>query len=584
VSSHDEDRTDNGNPPPPSAMAPTAARAPSDDDGFDLLTSPMRRLRFGRASVLLGSIGFAIALLLSLWVSTMHVRHSLLVQCETQWVPAERLAVRTQIMAARAGPITDTRVRAAVEQDGARTELPDLESVGNAGAAAVSFVVPATLHVGPAELVLDVEADGVDPMHERIAITVVESRAPIQATSIVAGSTLQYGDDTEPQPSNLRIVVRPAKRLLAGFDNELFVRVTEPNGNPRARAIEVALLDGELMGARGDAERPPVLFAGSTDELGLVRLVGPLDSEVVRIEVRVLADPPTAEPLARRRMRMVSFAGGVDVGAEPEVVAPGAVIEVKAWSLSTKTSIHTDVHGPDGAFVDVLHPPVVGREPPREWTAPAGAAGLVQFEAHQHVTSPGESTAFARVLVTDLDPGNAGSLVPLLQAYRQRLDRPRVELDYDPTLERAWLDRVPTLADTSAEIELARRFLLGTLPAAIWGPPVALVTRERLEGELAVVQHRWKMFMRVFLLGGGGLFLVLLTWFMVRSHRVAAQVTFGELSRMYGHDPEAQAEAERLVADATRAGLVRGLGVIAIMVGALALTVFILESLVWVYG
>jgi hypothetical protein len=76
---------------------------------------------------------------------------------------------------------------------------------------------------------------------------------------------------------------------------------------------------------------------------------------------------------------------------------------------------------------------------------------------------------------------------------------------------------------------------------------------------------------------------VLLTFFMVRSHRVAAQVTFGELSRMYGNDPEARAEAERLVADATRAGLLRGLGVIAIMVGALALTVFILESLVWVY-
>jgi hypothetical protein len=555
----------------------------ADDDGFDLLTSPMRRLRFGRASVLLGPIGFALALLLSLWVSTMHVRHSLLVQCETEWVPGERLAVRTQIMATRAGPIADTRVHTAVEQDGVRTELPDLESVGKGGAAAMSFVVPATLHTGAAELVLDVEASGVDPMHERVAIAIVESRAPIEATAMVAGSTLQYGDDTEPQPSNLRIVVRPAKRLLAGFDNELFVRVTEPNGNTRARSIEVALLDGELMGARGDGERPPVLFAGSTDDLGLVRLVGPLDSEVVRVEVRVLADPPTAEPLARRRLRMVSFAGGVDVTAEPELAAPDAAIEVKAWSLSAKTSIYTDVHGPDGAFIDVLHPPVVGREPPREWIAPASAAGLVQFEAHQHVTSPGESTAFARVLVTELDPRSAASLTPLLKAYRERLTRPRVELDYDATLERAWLDRVPVLADTPAEIELARRFLLGTLPASIWGPPVALVTRERLEGELAVVQRGWKMFMRVFLLGGGGLFLVLLTFFMVRSHRVAAQVTFGELSRMYGNDPEARAEAERLVADATRAGLLRGLGVIAIMVGALALTVFILESLVWVY-
>ena len=60
-------------------------------------------------------------------------------------------------------------------------------------------------------------------------------------------------------------------------------------------------------------------------------------------------------------------------------------------------------------------------------------------------------------------------------------------------------------------------------------------------------------------------------------------MTFGELARMYGQDPQMRAEAERLVAQATRAGLLRGLGVIAVMVGALALTVFILESLLWVY-
>jgi hypothetical protein len=553
------------------------------DDGFDLLTSPLRRLRFGRISVALGPIGFALALVLSLWVSTMHVKHSLLVQCETQWVAGERLAVRTQIMAARPGPIADTRVRIAVVQDGVRMELSELDGSGTTGGAAGAVVVPPELHVGAAELVLDVDAAGVDPMHERIPIAVVEQRAAIDATAIVAGSTLQYGDDTDEQPSGMRIVVRPAKRLLAGFDNELFVRVTDPEGSSRARAIEVALLDGELMGARGGAETPPILFAGSTDELGLASLVGPLDSEVIRLEVRVLGDAAGAAPLAKRRMRMVSYAGGVDVVAEPDVVAPGAAIEIKAWSLSSKTVIHTDVHGPDGAFMDVLHPPVVGREAPRSWTAPQTARGLVQFEAHQHITSPGESTAFARVLVTDVDARGPESLAPLVAAYRDGVDSPRVERGYDAALERAWIDRVPKLADTPAEIDLARRFLLGTLPAEIWGPPVALTTRERLDGELAVVQGRWKMFMRVFLLGGGGLFLVLLTWFMVRSHRVAAQLTFGELARTYGHDPEVRAEAERLVAEATRAGLLRGLGVIAIMVGTLALTVFILESLVWVY-
>jgi hypothetical protein len=560
-----------------------AVRPGVDDEGFDLLTSPMRRLRFGRMSVALGPIGFALALVLSLWVSTLHVRHSLLVQCETQWVPGERLAIRTQIMAARSGPITDTRVRAAVVQDGVRTELPELDGSGDAGVAASALTVPTSLHAGSAELVIDVEAAGVDAMHETIDLTIVESRPAIEPTPIVAGSTLQYGDDTEAQPSSLRIVLRPAKRLLAGFDNELFVRVTEPDGSARARPVEVLLLEGELMGKKGGPEKPTALWSGTTDELGLARLVGPLDSEVVRLEVRVLGDSTTAAPIATRRLRMVSYAGGVDAIAEPDVVAPGATLEVKAWSLSAKASIHTDVHGPDGAFVDVLHPPVVGREPPRVWTAPASAVGLVQLEAHQHVTSPGESTAFVRVLVTESDPGSAASLVPLLQAHRDDLDLPRIERDWDVELERRWLDRVAKQADTPAEIEVARRFLLGTLPATVYGPPVALATRERLEQELAVVQSRWKTGMRVFLLGGGGLFLATLTWLMIRSHRVAAQVTFGELARMYGDDPAMRAEAERLVAQATRAGLLRGAGVIAVMVGALALTVFILESLLWVY-
>jgi len=559
------------------------ARGP-DEDGFDLLTSPLRRLRFGRISVILGPIGFALALVMSLWVSTMHVRHSLLVQCETQWVPGERLAIRTQILATRTGPIADTRVQAVVEQDGVTHALPDLLAGGDTGVAALGFTVPAALHPGPARLVLDVDAKGVDSMHEIVDLEIVGARAPIAATPIVAGSTLQYGDDSDAQPSGVRIVLRPAKRLLAGFDNELFVRVTEPDGTPRSAPVEVALLDGEIMGRRGDAEAPPVLFAGTTDRLGLARIVGPLDSEVVRFEVRVLAVPPATGVVARRKLRMVSYAGGVDVAVEPEVVAPDRPVEVKAWSLSAKTSIHLDVHGPDGAFVDVMHPPVVGREPPRPWSAPTSALGLVQFEAHQHVTSPGESTAFIRMLVTDLDPGKPGTLEPLLRAQRDAIDLPRIEQGYDATLERAWLDRIAALARTPAEVEMGRRFLLGTLPPAIWGPPVALATRPRLEQELAVVQGRWKIGMRVFLLGGGGLFLLALTWTMMVSHRRAAQETFGELARIYGDDAEARAEAERLVADATRAGLLRGLGVIAVMAGALALTVFILESLVWVYG
>ncbi|MBC8072351.1 MAG: hypothetical protein IAG13_28775 [Deltaproteobacteria bacterium] len=560
------------------AQAPVGG---GDDEGFDLITSPLRRVRFGRAFVLAGPLGLAIALVLSLWVSTMHVRHSLLVQAETTWRAGDRLALRVQIVAERGGPIADTVITPTLEQGGARHPLPPLAITARGTAGEGSFEVPSTFVPGAAVLELDVRADGVDPIHERIDAQVVRVRAPILPTPVVSGSTLQYADDSDAQLEQWPIVLRASGRLLAGFDNELFVRVTDAHGKPFVGAVEVRLLDGELMGLVGAAKQPPALFIGSTDTLGLVRLFGPLGSDVIRIEVR--ARPPGAAEQVRR-LRLVSFAGGVDIEVSPDIVRPGDAIEVKAWGLSAKLPILVDVHGGDGAFVDVMHPPVVGREPPRPWIAPPGSEGIAQLEAHNHVTAPGESTAFARVLVSDVDPGAPVGLSPLLAAYRATLEERHIEVGYDAVLERAYLDAIANASLTPSEVASARHYLLATLPAAIHGPPVALVTRERLETELGVVRGRWRIAMRVFLLGGGALFLGVMAVGMVRSHRRAAALTLAELRR--DHDPadlRGLAEVESQVIAASRAGIARGMAVIAIMVGGIALTMFILESLVWVF-
>src|SRR5262249_36309398 len=161
----------------------------------------------------------------------------------------------------------------------------------------------------------------------RIELDIVDARAPIAATAMVTGSTLQYGDDSDAQPSAAKIVVRPSKRLLAGFDNELFVRVTDDNGAPWVGRIEVVWLDGELMGQRRDGD-PPKLFDAPLDRLGLARLVGRLDSEVVRLEVR--AYPSGSEVAsATRKLRFVSFAGGVDVAIDPSITPAGNEVDVR---------------------------------------------------------------------------------------------------------------------------------------------------------------------------------------------------------------------------------------------------------------
>ena len=116
TSTQDPDREPDSNPPD------AAARERDDDDAFDLLTSPLRRVRFGRWFVIAGPIGLAIALVVSLWVSTMHVRHSVLVQVEREWIAGERLGMRVALVATRSGPIEDTVVQATVEQGGATLE------------------------------------------------------------------------------------------------------------------------------------------------------------------------------------------------------------------------------------------------------------------------------------------------------------------------------------------------------------------------------------------------------------------------------------------------------------------------------
>lgn len=550
------------------------------DEGYDLLTSPLRRVRFGRGFVIAGSLGLAFALIASLWVSTMHVRHSVLVQVETTWRTGDRLGLRVALVATRPGPIADTEVTAVVEQDGASHTLTS-PAVGEGGAVAEGgFDVPA-LKAGSATLRVRVTAEGVDAIDETIAIEVVDVREPVLGTPVVSGSVLQHGDDTEAQPEGARIVVRPRGRLLAGFDNELFVRVTDPSGAPIGTPVDVKLVDGEFMGHVGDRDKPPVLHHGPPDRLGLVRLNGPLGTEVMRLQI----DTTTSDGKPQgRRMRLVSFAGAVDVIADPPIVAPGDPVEVKAWGLSAKLAIHVDVHGVDGAFADVLTPPVVGREPPRIWNVPTGSAdGVLQLEAHSHVTAPGESTALARVQVSSADPASAASFTPLLDAQRASLSLSRIERDFDQTLERAYLDWIATKGVLPGDVQAARRFLLGTLPTRVIGPPVAVATRARLEEELARKQGMARIWMRVFLLGGGALFLGAMAVGIIRSHRRAAAQAVAELRSDRGQDPQELARLEAGIRSAARAGIGRGFAVLGIMVGGIALTMFILERLVWVF-
>jgi len=550
-----------------------------EEAATNLLTSPIERTFVNRVFVLGGPFGLLVAIVLSLWVSHMRVQSSVIVQVDQQWTVGAQLAIRAQLVDGKLNGVEDTQVEMSVRlSDGSEVPLGELEPAPKGGLAQGTFVVP-QLPVGVVDLELRFVAPGKPAVEESISIQVADERTVREGTHTVSASTLQWSDDTDPQPAGMRIDLRPQGRLLAGFTNRLLVRITHEDGTPWTGPVEVVLIDGEFMGKKGQEADPPRLLLGGTNALGLLAVSGPLTSEVLRVEVRVLGAEDPGNVVHRRRFRMVSYAGAVNVDLGERGIAPSMSVEVRARGLSGKRPVFVDVYDQGGAWIDTLQPPVIGAEPPRQWRLPEIEPGIVQFEAYHYTNSPGESTAIARLQITGDDPGSPRTLAPLIERQRARLDLPRVEKSFDAAHERAYFDALVKGDVSPTDVALARAWLLGTLPVQVFGPPTALVTRAREESCLAAEKRTWTLGLRWFLLGGGGLFLAVMTGLMLRSHARAAERTLTELQGLV-EDGE-HVEMAQHVRVALRAALLRGAGVIAVMASALILTVMLLESLLW---
>jgi hypothetical protein len=422
-----------------------------------------------------------------------------------------------------------------------------------------------------------VEAPPVPPRDEAVPIEVVSARQPLAARHVVSSSLSQHADDSDAQPAALKIDVRPVGRVTAGFDNELLLRVTDPSGRPWSGPAAVRLVDGELgtLRARADGE-PPLVWEGRTDAAGLAALHGELSSDVLRLRVELRDDG--GRVLHSRKIMLASFAGAVHVAAEPIVTVPGGALEVLAAGLGSKRPVFVDVYGPDGAWIDTFDPPIQGREPARSWSVPPGLAGLVQLEGYHFTNAPGESTAVARVLVHD-GVATPGPLAAGLELQRARLALPRSDRTWDDARERGYLSALEGAALPPAALASAQRWVLGTLPVEVHGPPTLLRTRERDEQALLEHKRAWIMGLRVFVFGGGGLYLLAITVLMLRSQSRDASATLAELQSL-SEGPERE-RLELGVRQARRATMARGLVVVLVMAVGLVVAVLALEVLVW---
>jgi hypothetical protein len=379
--------------------------------------------------------------------------------------------------------------------------------------------------------------------------------------------------------------VRPFGRLTAGFDNALLVRVTDPKGMPWSGPAAVRLLDGELGDHRGRRQDPPLVWEGRTNAAGLATLHGALSSDVLRLLVQLRAEgEPAGEAkvLHERRIQLTSFAGAVYVAAEPVVAAPGGTVDVLAAGLGAKRPVFVDVYGPDGAWIDTFDPPVLGREPERPWTLAAGIVGLVQLEGYHFTNAPGESTAVARVLAVDPSASAAGATAALragIERQRARLSVRRSDRTWDAARERGYLDALGRDPLPAAALPSAERWVIGTLPVEVHGPPTLLRTRERDEAALLDHKRAWIMGLRIFVFGGGALYLISMTVLMLRTQSRDAAATLAEMRSLAQGDE--RETLEQGVRQARRATMARGVLVLLVMAAGLVIAVLALEILVW---
>ena len=278
----------------------------TDDDQAPLSTRRSRQALWLKMVMVLVPLGLAVDIWLSLWVSYQHVTHSVAVQVETHWQAGERLAARAQLVDHDLAGIDDVAVTSSFTDAAGQTfDLGALSAIEDGGLNQGGFEVPARVAEGSGRLRIHFAGrlpDG-EPvaLDEELEIRVGGDRKAKTAVHTIAASMLQWADDTSKQPEGLRIDLVPSGRLLAGFENTILVRVTDPKGMPLERAVSVRLVSGEFDGKGGPGEfelgkgkEAPLVFAGRTDALGLASFSGALQSDVVRFEVTL--DDPSSPP------------------------------------------------------------------------------------------------------------------------------------------------------------------------------------------------------------------------------------------------------------------------------------------------
>ncbi len=628
------------------AKGRTFGGAPTEDlDASDRALLSAGELPWAlRIVVFLAPLGLLIVVVTSLWILQLGVQRSVVIQVAPQLVPDQEFALRAQLLDGSLSAKTEVEIDVALLQGGARTEIGSLEAVGNSGVHQATLVLPDKEHgvsTGPAQLEVVLREPGRGVVRESVDITIVDAPAGRAGVRVNSSSTLNYADDTSEHPKEVRVDLRPFSRTLAGFENEMLVRTSLPDGSPISCDVEVWLVDGEWDGhavVQGGKGEPIKVAGGKTDTFGILRFRGTLTSLLVRFDVRVSlpapaetaampsalnpAGPPapampsalnpavaplspaappadpttnqaaegqpgavgTATPPAAllRNIRLVTFSGGVDLSAAPLLLQSGDEVELTAHTLRGKRPVFIDGHGPGGIWISTARPQL-GTAIVEKSKIPSGITGMVQYEAYNFTNRPGEDTAVARVIVMD-DEGSPSerrrrALLQVIKLQRDALDTPRVEKHFDRAQEKIWLDKLQArlsapqldLGGEAVDSELLERWLIGTLPIDIYGPPLGLSTRAREEEAVVARRVDLTLAVRAFTMVGSALLIAMSVFAMWREN--AQFMT--RMRDVLGDEAE--------LVSARQQQMMRGTLVIATLVVSIVVGLALLENLVWIH-
>lgn len=579
--------------------------------------------------VVLGCLGLAAHLWTSLWVFQSRVGPSLRIEHPSALIPGSRSPLRVALRDADLRPVAmDGAVKVffspgSGEKERDRVYLGTLEPFQMRDRAVASRAegevsIPPDLALGAGFLEFEVpEKDG-GHWRRRCEIEVSSSIKARKPSVIRESAILRQADQSQDQPPGYRIEVRPVGDLRAPFRNQIWVRISDDKGEPVKGHIAVHLYHGQWKSGPNHikAQEAGLLLSSPLPKTGLAFFSGDLASETVGFELRYFAGEKARrakKATASRKVMLRAVPGGDQLVSPRPLVGADEDIELIYRSLAPGRKASFDIHDADGRWLGRCGDPRPRGE--QKWRCPApkelgaAVAGLYHIEAHAGVRRVQPGVPFARLWVDGVDgldgvdemderdgedannspkSGNKARRDP---AKTRARPLPPAALKWMRSFIKEWpVEEQKPLENYLRSIEAQRweppqwrqltSWLISATPPALFAAPSVHDTFKSAGEELKAHKSRWALRLRIWLWGGGALYVLLVALWVYYSQRRYFEQVAQTLAIEGGEDEQNSHEAAKNLSRPSRAAVLRATGIVVILAGCLVLLALFMESLV----